>query len=80
MILGKLIKRNIRLKPAQVEEFVKAATKCDFDVNIYYNRYIIDAKSILGVIGLDLTKTLTVEYIGSNEQFEEYLKEVAVAG
>lgn len=80
MMLGKLIKRYIRLKPAQVEEFVKAATKCDFDVDIYYNRYVVDAKSILGVIGLDLTKTLTVEYVGSNEQFEEYLKEVAVVG
>ena len=78
MILGKMIKRNIMLKPAQVKEFVDAATKCDFDVDIYYNRYVVDAKSILGVFGLDLRKPLTVEYVGSNEQFESYLNRFAV--
>ncbi len=78
MMLGKLIKRYIRLKPAQVEEFVKAATKCDFDVDIYYNRYVVDAKSILGVFGLDLTKPLTVEYRGYDQGFEQYLKGLAV--
>ena len=52
--------------------FVKAATKCDFDVNVFYNRVVIDAKSILGVISLDLTKVLTVEYNGTNELFEAF--------
>ena len=80
MMLGKMFKKNINLKPAQVEEFVKAATKCNFDVDIYYNRYVVDAKSILGVFGLDLTKTLTVEYTGSDEQFENYLNGLANAG
>ncbi len=80
MMLGKMIKKNIKLNPSQVEEFVKAATKCDFDVDIYYNRYVVDAKSILGVFGLDLTKPLTVEYTGSDEQFEQYLNRLAIAG
>ena len=80
MTLGKMMKRRIMLKPAQVEEFVNAATKCDFDVDVYYNRYVVDAKSILGVFGLDLTQPLTVEYSGSNEQFEHYLKGLAIAG
>ena len=80
MMIGNVIRRHITLKPAQVEEFVSAATKCDFDVDIYYNRYVVDAKSILGVFGLDLTKTLTVEYSGSNQQFEQYLNGVAAVG
>ncbi len=42
------------------KQFVAAATKCDFDIDIYYNRIIIDAKSILGVLSLDLTRVLTV--------------------
>ncbi len=78
MMLGK--KRNIMLKPAQVQDFVNAATKCDFDVDIYYNRYVVDAKSILGVFGLDLTKTLTVECNGFDQQFDQYLKGLAIAG
>ncbi|SFC61140.1 HPr family phosphocarrier protein [Butyrivibrio sp. YAB3001] len=79
-MLDKVIKKNIVLKPSQVKEFVDAATKCDFDVDIYYNRYVVDAKSILGVFNLDLTKTLTVEYSGFNSQFEQYLNSLAIAG
>ena len=37
----------------EVEEFVKAASKCDFDIDIFYNRVIIDAKSILGILSMD---------------------------
>ena len=44
---------------AEAKEFV-AATKCDFDIDVYYNRVTIDAKSILGVLSLDLTRPLTV--------------------
>ena len=80
MMFGKMMKKRIMLKPTQVEEFVNAATKCDFDVDVYYNRYVVDAKSILGVFGLDLTQPLTVEYSGSNEQFESYLQGLAIAG
>ncbi len=79
-MFGKMIKKNITLKPAQVKDFVLAASKCDFDIDIYYNRYVVDAKSILGVFGLDLTHPLTVEYSGYNKDFEQYLDGLAVAG
>ena len=74
-----VIKKNIMLKPAQVKDFVNAATKCNFDVDIYYNRYVVDAKSILGVFGLDLTQKLTVEYSGYDQGFEQMLSTLAVA-
>ena len=48
------------------KEFVAAASKCDFDIDVFYNRVVIDAKSILGVLGLDFNKTLTVKYTGEN--------------
>ena len=32
----------------EVQEFVNAASRCDFDIDVYYNRFLIDAKSILG--------------------------------
>lgn len=67
------------LRPNQVQDFVNAATKCDFDVDIYYNRYVVDAKSILGVFGLDLSQTLTVEYRGYNSDFENFLQKLAIA-
>lgn len=65
--------RKIRLCPKDVREFVDQASRCDFDVDIFYNHFIIDAKSILGVMGLDLSSVLTVKYAGENSEFENYL-------
>ena len=68
--------KKIRLSSvADAKEFVRRAVECDFDVDVFYNRVIIDAKSILGVLSLDLTKELTVEYDGENQEFEEFLVE-----
>ena len=58
--------------------FVAAATLCDFDIDVYYNRVVIDAKSILGVLSLDLRNILTVQYDGENEAFEAFLEKMAV--
>ena len=61
------------------KEFVAAATKCDFDIDISYNRYIVDAKSFLGVYGLDFHRPLKVSYNGYNSDFEELLQRLAEA-
>ena len=63
----------------EVQEFVNAATKCDFDIDIYYNRFLIDAKSILGILSMDLTMVLTVECHGESKEFDRTLKKFAVA-
>ena len=73
------MQRSIRLRLNEVKDFVEAASRCNFDVDIFYNRYVVDAKSNLGVYALDLTKTLTVSYNGYDPDFEEYLNELAVA-
>ena len=62
-----------------VKEFVTAAEKCDFDIDIFYNRVVIDAKSILGILSMDLTNILTVQAYGKNKEFERTLKKFAVA-
>lgn len=54
--------------------FVEASTKCDFDIDVFYNRVVIDAKSILGVLSLDLTKVLTVRMHGENREYETFLE------
>lgn len=71
--------RYIRLSQDDVQRFVNAASRCDFDIDISYNRYIVDAKSFLGVYGMDLTKVLKVSYEGRSSDFEQLLKEYAVA-
>lgn len=61
---------------AEAKRFVDEAAKCDFDIDVFYNRVTIDAKSILGVLSLDLTRILTVQFNGENQGFEEYLETV----
>lgn len=74
-----MIQRRIMLRPDMVKEFVAKAAKCNFDIDIFYNRYVVDAKSILGVYGLDFKQILTVSYSGYNEEFEGFLNTLAVA-
>lgn len=71
--------KTIRLTPGEVQQFVDVTSKCDFDIDISYNRYIVDAKSFLGVFGLDFTKPLRVSYEGYNSQLEELLNSHAFA-
>ena len=76
----KFMSQKIRLnETADVKEFVQAASKCDFDVDISYNRVIIDAKSILGILSMDLTKVLTVTCHGEDHEFYRFLQKFAVA-
>lgn len=62
---------------AEAKNFVAQASKCDFDIDVFYNRVTIDAKSILGVLSLDLTRVLTVQFNGDDEDFEEYLGSIS---
>lgn len=73
------MERKIRLTPDMVEKFVAVTSQCDFEIDIAYNRYVVDAKSFLGVYGLDFSRELTVRYDGYNQQLEELLKEKEAA-
>ena len=35
-----------------VKDFVRAAEDCDFEIDVKYNSTMIDAKSLIGMIGL----------------------------
>ena len=74
-----IMERKIKLTQNAVQHFVAVAARCDFDIDIAYYSYTVDAKSFLGVYGLDFSQTLTVRYSGYNAEFEELLKGYAVA-
>ena len=71
--------KTIRLTPDGVRNFVNVASKCDFDIDVSYNRYVVDGKSFLGVYALDFTRPLKVSYDGFNAEFEELIKQLTVA-
>lgn len=74
------MKANIKLNsPEEVKDFVAKAAKCDFDIDIFYNRIIVDAKSLLGVLSMDLSRVLSVTCRGYDSEFEHILEKYAVA-
>lgn len=75
-----MTEKRIRFQNSEdVETFVNAAGRCNFDIDILYDHIYIDAKSFLGVLGLGLRKELTVKYFGEDAGFENTLANYAVA-
>ena len=74
-----MIEKKIVLNSVDgAREFVKAATECDFDIDVYFNRIALDAKSLLGILSLDLRSQLKVCYSGENAGFDTVLAKYAV--
>lgn len=57
LILMKEIK--VKLKNTDdIKDFNHAVTKIDGDVDLVSGRYVVDAKSIMGIFSLDISKPL----------------------
>ena len=58
-----------------VQKFVNIVNRYSFDVDLTSGRYIVDAKSIMGIFSLDLSKPITLEIHSDNaDALEEELK------
>ena len=52
---------KIKLSNVQdIRDFVNAVILADYDVDLVQGRYIIDAKSIMGIFSLDLISPITL--------------------
>ena len=70
---------KIRLtSSADVIDFVSAADKCPYDVDVSYNRIVIDAKSLVGVMSMGLTNVLTVRYHEEDAAFAQAMHRFSV--
>lgn len=61
----------------EVKEFVALTNKCAFDVDLMSGRYAIDAKSIMGIFSLDLSKPLKMIVHASSEAAADFVEEAA---
>ena len=50
----------------KVKSFVNDITKFDYDFDLVSGRYVIDAKSIMGIFSLDLSNPIVVEIHSDN--------------
>ena len=59
----------------KVKRFVNLTNRCEADVDIISGRLLVDAKSIMGIFSMDLTRPMTLRVHESNiKKLEEYKK------
>ena len=58
-----------------VKEFVNIVMKYEFDIDLVSGRYAVDAKSIMGIFSLDLSKP--IELNAQTDDAEDFLKEIS---
>ena len=58
----------------KVNSFVNDITKYDYDFDLVSGRYVIDAKSIMGIFSLDLSKDIDLNIHAEGEEAENVLQ------
>ena len=61
----------------KVKAFVNDISKYDFDFDLVSGRYVIDAKSIMGIFSLDLSKPINLNVHAEGNKLDEVLKVLA---
>jgi len=57
-----------------VKKFVNFASEFDFDIELVSGRYVVDAKSIMGIFSLDLDKPVMMKAYTEDAKFIEAVK------
>ena len=60
---------------ADIREFVNVVILADYDVDLVQGRYVIDAKSIMGIFSLDLLSP--IELIAHTENADALFEKIA---
>lgn len=58
-----------------VKEFVTIVMRYDFDIDLVSGRYAVDAKSIMGIFSLDLSKPIELD--AHTDDAEKFFNEIA---
>ncbi len=57
---------------SDVKQFVSAACDQPFDIDVIAGRYVLDAKSIMGIFSVDLSRPVRVEIHGTEEDGQSF--------
>ena len=60
----------------KVKSFVNSITKYDTDFDLVSGRYVIDAKSIMGIFSLDLSKPIDLCIHAEEADLEEIMESI----
>lgn len=63
--------------PEQVTGFINLCSKYNNDINLYDGSMVIDAKSVIGVFGIQMGKEIEVEMLGADKyEIKEFMKRI----
>ncbi len=63
-----------------VKNFVNAINDFEFDVDLVSGRYVVDAKSIMGIFSLDLSRPITLRVFADDMSEQESARFEAAIG
>ena len=73
---------KIKLKYEDLKEFIKITTSFEANIDMIKDRYVVDAKSLLGVLSLDFTQPTMIVIHSVNEdeivRFYDEMKRFAI--
>ncbi|WFR54899.1 HPr family phosphocarrier protein [Anaerocolumna sp. AGMB13025] len=58
----------------RIKEFVSDTSKINADLDLVSDRYVINAKSIMGIFSLDLAKPVRLDIYAEKEELDEIMK------
>lgn len=58
-----------------IKAFVNIVNKYEFDVDLTSGRYVVDAKSIMGIFSLDLSKPIKVD-VHADDEAQDFIDEI----
>ena len=61
----------------KVKTFVNLINRFDYDFDLVSGRYVIDAKSIMGIFSLDLSKPISLNIYADDDIADEIIKQLA---
>ena len=70
--------KSVTLKLSQAEEikeFVNTVNRYAYEMDLRAGRHVVDAKSILGIFSLDLSKPITLEVY--SDDCQQLMEEIA---
>ncbi|MBQ1289940.1 MAG: HPr family phosphocarrier protein [Lachnospiraceae bacterium] len=62
----------------KVKQFVNDINRYSYDFDLVSGRYVIDAKSIMGIFSLDLSQPIDLNIHAEGAELEEVLKTLSV--
>lgn len=78
----KLVSRSIKIERIDdIKTFIKLASRINGDINVSKGIYIVDGKSAMGLMSIDLSGGVRVEYMEDDSEsvkdFENFLNKLA---